>query len=105
MRVGWERTRAQERNSLLLQSYTRLSDIASPATVMETILISLMSILRLGPAVSLKGSPTVSPMTDDRGAMRAGTLAAVVAFFDVFLGVVPGAAGIGEKHRQGEPRG
>ncbi len=33
------------------------------AKTMETIDISLMRMLRLGPDVSLKGSPTVSPTT------------------------------------------
>ncbi len=33
------------------------------AKTMETIDMSLMRMFRLGPAVSLKGSPTVSPTT------------------------------------------
>jgi hypothetical protein len=35
----------------------------TPTTTIETILINLIRILRLGPDVSLKGSPTVSPTT------------------------------------------
>ena len=34
-----------------------------PAKTTETMLMSLMRMLRLGPEVSLKGSPTVSPTT------------------------------------------
>ena len=34
-----------------------------PAVTMDTMLMSLMRILREGPEVSLKGSPTVSPTT------------------------------------------
>ena len=35
----------------------------TPAMTMATMLINLIKMLRLGPEVSLKGSPTVSPMT------------------------------------------
>ena len=60
----------------------------------DTRFITLMSGLSAGPAVSLNGSPTVSPMT---AAMWAsGALAAVVAVLDVLLGVVPGATGVGQ---------
>jgi hypothetical protein len=43
--------------------YGKLQDTVTPAMVMATILISLTRMLRLGPAVSFKGSPTVSPIT------------------------------------------
>ena len=55
-----------------------------------TMLMILISGLTAGPAVSLYGSPTVSPVTAALCASRA--LAAVVAVLDVLLGVVPGAA-------------
>jgi uncharacterized protein with ATP-grasp and redox domains len=44
-------------------------------------------------------------VADDRGAVRGGVLAAVVTGLDVLLGVVPGAAGVGQEHRQREARG
>ncbi len=40
-----------------------LKATVSPASTTETIDISLISILRAGPEVSLNGSPTVSPTT------------------------------------------
>ena len=58
--------------------------------------ITLISGLMAGPAVSLNGSPTVSPMTV--AAWRLGALAAVVAVLDELLGVVPRATGVGEEH-------
>ena len=64
----------------------------------DTTAISLSKMLMLGPAVSLKGSPTVSPTT--ARLMRIGALAAERASFDVFLCVVPGAAGV--RHKDGE---
>ena len=65
---------------------------------MATMLMSLMRMFRLGPAVSLKGSPTVSPMT---AALWAGEpLPPKLPFLDVLLGVVPGAAGVGHEDGQ-----
>ena len=51
-----------------------------------------------GPAVSLYGSPTVSPVI--AGSVGLGALAAVGAVLDQLLRVVPGAAAGG--HRDGE---
>lgn len=45
------------------KNYNRLQATVSPAITIDTILISLISILSDGPEVSLKGSPTVSPTT------------------------------------------
>ena len=53
-----------------------------------------------GPAVSLYGSPTVSPVTDGR--VRLGALAAVGAVLDRLLRVVPGAAARGHRDREEE---
>ena len=63
----------------------------------ETRFITLISGLIAGPAVSLNGSPTVSPMMVASCAARA--LAAVVAVLDQLLGVVPGTTGVGQEHR------
>ena len=63
----------------------------------ETRFITLISGLIAGPAVSLNGSPTVSPMTVASWASRA--LAAVVAVLDQLLGVVPGTTGVGQEDR------
>lgn len=43
--------------------YIKLNAQVTPAITIATILISLIKILRLGPEVSLNGSPTVSPIT------------------------------------------
>ena len=43
--------------------HSRLHETVRPAITMATMLISLISMLRLGPDVSLNGSPTVSPTT------------------------------------------
>ncbi len=43
--------------------YIKLNVQVTPAITIATILISLIKILRLGPEVSLNGSPTVSPIT------------------------------------------
>ena len=40
---------------------TQIKATVSPAMTILTIDINLIKMLRLGPAVSLKGSPTVSP--------------------------------------------
>ena len=53
-----------------------------------------------GPAVSLYGSPTVSPVID--GGVRLGALAAVGAVLDQLLRVVPGAAARGHRDREEE---
>ena len=44
-------------------AYSRWNETVSPATTIETMLISLIRMLSDGPAVSLNGSPTVSPTT------------------------------------------
>ena len=49
--------------ALSFDDYKKLHATVSPAMTMDTILISLMRMLRLGPEVSLNGSPTVSPTT------------------------------------------
>ncbi len=46
-----------------MASQSRLQLTVRPAMTMDTMLISLMRMFRLGPEVSLKGSPTVSPTT------------------------------------------
>ena len=43
--------------------YSREKFTISPANTMDTMLSSLIRMLMAGPAVSLKGSPTVSPTT------------------------------------------
>ena len=45
------------------QSYSRCTATTSPANTMDTMDVSLIRILMDGPEVSLKGSPTVSPIT------------------------------------------
>lgn len=45
------------------QSYKRCTATTSPANTMDTMDVSLIRMLMDGPEVSLKGSPTVSPMT------------------------------------------
>ena len=49
--------------------------------------------LMAGPAVSLKGSPTVSPTTP--ALWLSLPFAAVIAGLDILLGVVPRTAGVG----------
>ena len=44
-------------------SQNRLQATVNPAITIATMLISLIRIFRLGPDVSLNGSPTVSPTT------------------------------------------
>ena len=44
-------------------SQNRCTVVISPENTMETVEHSLMRMFREGPEVSLKGSPTVSPMT------------------------------------------
>ena len=43
--------------------YKTLNATVKPAITIETMLISLIRMFKLGPAVSLNGSPTVSPVT------------------------------------------
>ena len=43
-------------------NYIRWNDTVTPAVTIATMLISLIKIFKLGPAVSLNGSPTVSPI-------------------------------------------
>ena len=72
------------------------------AITRATTLISFIRMFSEGPAVSLKGSPTVSPTT---AALCAGdALAAQRAGFDVLLGVVPRAAGVGHEQRHHHAR-
>ena len=59
--------------------------------------ITLISGLIAGPAVSLNGSPTVSPMTVASCASE--PLPPWCAVLDDLLGVVPGAAGVGQEDR------
>ncbi len=61
-----------------------------------TVQSSLMSTCSEGPAVSLKGSPTVSPTTAALCASE--PLAAQLAGLDEFLGVVPSAAAVVHEH-------
>ena len=63
------------------------------AKTSDTMAISLIKMLSEGPAVSLKGSPTVSPTT--AAACASVPLPPWCARLDVLLGVVPGAAGVG----------
>ena len=44
-------------------AYSRWNETVSPATTIETMLISLIRMFSDGPDVSLNGSPTVSPTT------------------------------------------
>src|SRR5262249_36691628 len=75
------------------------------ATSSETRFMTFSSGLIAGPAVSLNGSPTVSPMTaaacasaEGRG-VGLGALAAVVPVLDQLLGVIPGTTGVGQEDR------
>ena len=66
-----------------------------------TTLISLIKMFG-GPAVSLNGSPTVSPMT---AALCAPALTAIITAFDVFLSVVPAPpAGHEDRHHHATNR-
>ena len=60
--------------------------------------ISLIRMFRLGPDVSLNGSP--HRIAHDGGLVGLAALAAEVASLDVLLGVVPGAAGVGLEQGQ-----
>ena len=46
-----------------LAEYEKLQATVNPAMTIATMLINLIRMLRLGPEVSLNGSPTVSPTT------------------------------------------
>ena len=59
---------------------------------MATMLISLIRIFKLGPDVSLNGSPTVSPTTVRLVDFTA--FAAKVAFFHILFGIIPCTTGI-----------
>ena len=63
-----------------------INGMINSATMFATLIIGLIA----GPAVSLYGSPTVSPVIDGFVGHRA--LAAERAVLDQLLGVVPGAA-------------
>ena len=86
---------------LLASSPTDMATMAG-ATSTETRFMTLISGLMAGPAVSLNGSPTVSPMIG-RSSCDAD-LAAVLAVLDQLLGVVPCAAGVGQEHRHQRAR-
>ena len=64
--------------------------------MLATLIIGLIA----GPAVSLNGSPTVSPVID--ASCAGGALAAVRAVLDELLRVVPGAAARGHHHGEEE---
>ena len=66
-------------------------------------LISLMRMFRLGPLVSLNG--IADGVADDGRLVGVGALAAVGPAFDVLLGVVPGAAGVGHEDGHAEAAG
>ena len=70
----------------------------SGAISSATRFITLISGLSAGPAVSLNGSPTVSPITAALWALAA--LPAEVALLDELLRVVPGAARVRQHHRE-----
>jgi hypothetical protein len=74
-----------------------ISGMIRIATMLATLIIGLIA----GPAVSLNGSPTVSPVTD--GGVSLGALAAVGAVLDQLLRVVPGAAAGGHQHAKKKP--
>ena len=76
-------------------------ETTSGAISSATRFMTLISGLSAGPAVSLNGSPTVSPMTAALWLSRA--LAAVVALLDVLLRVVPRAAGVRQHDGQQLP--
>ena len=63
--------------------------------------MTLISGLMAGPAVSLSGSPTVSPVTLALCISEPLPVSAVLRLvLDHLLGVVPGAAGVGHEHGQ-----
>ena len=77
--------------------------ITSGATSRETRLTTLIIGLRAGPAVSLSGSPTVSPITLAlwRSENFTGVVRGIRRFvLDLFFGIIPGAARVGHKDRQ-----
>ena len=81
--------------------YVFQSERKTGAMVKEKMVMSLMRMFKAGPEVSLKGSPTVSPTTHALCVFR--LLAAVHLFvFDVLLGVVPSATGVGHHHGEHE---
>lgn len=60
-------TSSQALGNIFVNAYpNKLHETVSPAITMDTIDISLIKMLRLGPDVSLNGSPTVSPTTAAR---------------------------------------
>ena len=71
---------------------TEVAPTKSGASTSVIVASSLISTCSDGPAVSLNGSPTVSPTT--AALCGVGALAAVGAGLDVLLGVVPRAAAV-----------
>ena len=76
----------------------------SGASTSVIVLSSLISTCSDGPAVSLKGSPTVSPTTAAAWVVAAlaedvAVLVLQLAGLDVLLGVVPGAAAVVQDRR------
>ena len=66
-----------------------------------TMFMTLISGLRAGPAVSLSGSPTVSPVTAALCFSEPLPVISVRGSSSIsLLGVVPGAAGVGHEHGQ-----
>ena len=56
-------TPLSRRAFISISAYSREKAMIKPENTMETVEHSLMRMFRLGPEVSLKGSPTVSPTT------------------------------------------
>ena len=77
---------------------------SSGAMTSETTDMSLMRMFMDGPEVSFSGSPTVSPTTAALCASPPFSSFGEVSPLDVFLGVVPGAAGVGHEQRQQHAR-
>ena len=78
--------------------HNALHQTKSGASTSVIVASSLISTCRLGPAVSLNGSPTVSPTTAALCASE--RLAAVLAGLDKLLRVVPCAAAVVHQHGQ-----
>ena len=79
----------------------KLQATVNPAMTIATMLISLIRMLRLGTGGVFER--VADRIAYDCRLMGFAALAAVVSFFDMFLGVVPGASRIGHEDRQYEP--